>query len=267
MSTPPSPARDELSPVPDRFQLRGRHALVTGAASGIGRAVALAFGRAGACLALCDRDSAGLTELARTLEAAGVPVLARALDVRAPEAPAFVTAAAAHFGGLHVLVNNAGGTFRSDFAALSDGGERAIREVNYGSVVRMTRTAIERLEAPASIVNVTSVEAHRAAPGYTVYAAMKAAVESLSRSLALELADRGVRVNCVAPDAIPTPGTGGAAPPTPLSEPGEPDDVAAAVLFLASDAARFVTGTTLHVDGGTHAAGGWRRGADGRFGL
>jgi NAD(P)-dependent dehydrogenase (short-subunit alcohol dehydrogenase family) len=94
---------------------------------------------------------------------------------------------------------------------------------------------------------------------------MKAAVESLSRSLALELASRGVRVNCIAPDAIPTPGTGFRAPATPLAGPGRPEDVAAAALYLASDAAAFVTGTTLHVDGGSRAAGGWRRLPDGRF--
>ena len=116
-------------------------------------------------------------------------------------------------------------------------------------------------------MNLTSVEAHRAAPGYAIYAAMKAAVESLTRSLALELGDRGIRVNCIAPDLIATPGTGAIEAAPPLARVGSVDDVAGAALFLASDLSRFVTGTTVHVDGGTHAAGGWRRGAGGGFEL
>jgi NAD(P)-dependent dehydrogenase (short-subunit alcohol dehydrogenase family) len=116
-----------------------------------------------------------------------------------------------------------------------------------------------------SIINVTSIEAHRAAPAYAVYAAMKAAVANLTCSLALELGDRLIRVNCIAPDVIPTPGIGSVPVTTPLPVPGHVDDVAAAAAFLAGDLARFVTGTTLHVDGGNHAAGGWRRSAEGRF--
>jgi 3-oxoacyl-[acyl-carrier protein] reductase len=117
-----------------------------------------------------------------------------------------------------------------------------------------------------SIVNITSIEAHRGAPGFAVYAAMKAAVENLTRSLALEFANRLIRVNAVAPDAVPTGGevhlraaAGETAQPrTPLLVPGEPDHVAGAVLFLASDLSAFVTGTTIHVDGGNNAARGWR---------
>ena len=110
----------------------------------------------------------------------------------------------------------------------------------------------------ASIVNITSIEAHRAAPGYAVYSAMKAALVNLSQSLALEFGDRMIRINCIAPDVIPTPGIGGEMPvKTPLPIAGNVDDVAAAVLYLASDWSRFVTGTTIHVDGGNWAAGGW----------
>ena len=95
---------------------------------------------------------------------------------------------------------------------------------------------------------------------------MKAAVASLTKSLALELAERSVRVNCIAPDMIPTPGIGELPKDrTPLPRTGQPDDVAGAALFLASDLSEFVTGTTIHVDGGSWAAGGWRRRPDGSY--
>jgi NAD(P)-dependent dehydrogenase (short-subunit alcohol dehydrogenase family) len=94
---------------------------------------------------------------------------------------------------------------------------------------------------------------------------MKAAVANLTKSLSLELGARHIRVNCIAPDVIPTPGVGAMPVTTPLPYAGDVDDVAAAALYLLSDASRFVTGTTLHVDGGNGAAGGWRRAADGSF--
>jgi NAD(P)-dependent dehydrogenase (short-subunit alcohol dehydrogenase family) len=114
-------------------------------------------------------------------------------------------------------------------------------------------------------VNITSIEAHRAAPGFAIYSAMKAAVANLTKSLALELGDRHVRVNCIAPDVIPTPGIGEMPVKTPLPYAGHVDDIAAAAVYLASDWSRFVTGTTIHVDGGNLAAGGWGRTRDGGY--
>ena len=122
-------------------------------------------------------------------------------------------------------------------------------------------------EAGGSIINVTSIEAHRAGPGYAIYSAMKAAIASLTKSLALELGARRIRVNCIAPDMIPTPGTGELPGGAPLAHEGHVDDVAGAAVFLASDLSRFVTGTTVHVDGGGLAAGAWRRDDDGGFTL
>ena len=110
-----------------------------------------------------------------------------------------------------VLVNNAGGGFRADFLDVNDKGQDSLVRENFTSVTNFVRASVPRMPADgrASIVNITSIEAHRAAPGFAVYSAMKAALVSLTKSLALELGDRRIRVNCIAPDVIPTPGIGG----------------------------------------------------------
>jgi NAD(P)-dependent dehydrogenase (short-subunit alcohol dehydrogenase family) len=164
-----------------------------------------------------------------------------------------------------VLVNNAGGGFQAPFLELSPNGQSALVDENFTSVTHFVRACVPWMMQGGSIVNLTSIEAHRAGPGYAVYSAMKAAVANLTKSLALELGDRRIRVNCIAPDVIPTPGVGELDARTPLDRRGRPDDVAGAAVFLASDLSAFVTGTTLHVDGGNHAAGGWRRTEGGGF--
>jgi NAD(P)-dependent dehydrogenase (short-subunit alcohol dehydrogenase family) len=252
---------------PAAILLTGRRALVTGAAQGIGRATALALARFGADVAVCDRDTDGLDVVSKEIRDARREVCATAIDVRDGAAVAtFVDSAVAELGGLDLVVNNVGGGFAAAFGDLSDGGQRALVDENFTSVTNVVRAALPHLGPGAAIVNITSIEAHRAAPGFAVYAAMKAAVANLTQSLALELGPRGIRVCCVAPDVIPTPGVGGLdGVVTPLGGPGEVDDVAAAVIFLASDMARFITGVTLHVDGGNAAAAGWRRQPDGTY--
>src|SRR5450631_1250188 len=230
--------------------LTDRFVLVSGAAQGIGAAVAGACARFGADLAVCDRDAEGLARTAAQVQAAGRRAVTAVLDVRDGDA---VREWVAEMPRVDVLVNNAGGGFRAPFLDVNDKGQDSLVRENFTSVTNFVRAAVPLMPADgrASIVNITSIEAHRAAPGFAIYSAMKAALVSLTKSLALELGDRRIRVNCIAPDVIPTPGIGGdVAVKTPLPVAGHVDDVAGAVIFLASDLGRFVTGTTIHVDGG-----------------
>jgi NAD(P)-dependent dehydrogenase (short-subunit alcohol dehydrogenase family) len=261
---------------PASFSLEGRVALITGAAQGIGRATALTLARFGADLVVCDKLGDRLEATCGDIGGLGRTVLSSVMDVRDDEAvEALVADAVARFGHVDVLVNNAGGGFWAPFMDVSAKGQAALVAENFGQVTTFIRECVPHMHRGGSIVNVTSIEGHRAGPGFGIYSAMKAAVENLTRTLALELADRRIRVNCIAPDMIPTPGDaglieaseamseGGAVYEQPWPDAGTPDDCAAAALYLATDLSRFVTGTTIHVDGGTSAASGWRRSADG----
>jgi NAD(P)-dependent dehydrogenase (short-subunit alcohol dehydrogenase family) len=248
--------------MPENVLLTDRLVVVTGAAMGIGAAVAGACARFGADVALCDRDADALAGTVADVETTGRHAFSAVLDVRDSAA---VESWVASLGPIDVLVNNAGGGFRAEFLDVNEKGQDALIRENFTSVTNFVRACVPKMPADgrASIVNITSIEAHRAAPGFAVYSAMKAAVASLTKSLALELGERRIRVNCIAPDVIPTPGVGEMPVKTPLPVAGHVDDIAGAVIYLASDLSRFVTGTTLHVDGGNAAAGGWARGADG----
>ncbi|MBK5288043.1 MAG: SDR family oxidoreductase [Acidimicrobiia bacterium] len=253
---------------PESVGLRGTVAIVTGGAAGIGRATAEALARFGAEVAVCDRDGDQLADAVHTIEAAGVRCVGGVLDVRDPDQVGpWVESVAEQFGRIDVVVNNAGGGFLADFLDVSAKGQDALIRENFGTVTNLVRAAVPHMPAAGgSFINITSIEAHRAAPGYAVYSAMKAAVANLTQSLALELGARMIRVNCVAPDVIPTPGIGEVPVKTPLPRAGHVDDVAAAVLFLANpNLSGFITGTTIHVDGGNRAAAGWHRQTDGSF--
>ena len=143
---------------------------------------------------------------------------------------------------------------------------------NFTQASHLIRRCVPTMPDGSTIVNVTSIEGHQGAPGFAIYAAMKAALESLTKSLALELAPLGIRMNTIAPDGCQSAGEDGAreqlleggvpfepAYLPPLGRFGTTDDAAAAILFLASDMSRYITGTTIHLDGGNRAAAGWRR--------
>jgi NAD(P)-dependent dehydrogenase (short-subunit alcohol dehydrogenase family) len=255
---------------PEAALLTDRVAVVTGAAVGIGEAVATAFAGFGAHVAVCDRDVENLDATADAIERSGRRVVAGELDVRDGDAVAgFLDTVHAELGDIDIVVNNAGGGFRADFLDVNAKGQDSLVRENFVSVTHFVRGAVPRMSARGgSIINVTSIEAHRAAPGFAVYSAMKAAVANLTRSLALELGPRLIRVNCIAPDVIPTPGIGQEmGVHTPLPFAGHVDDIAGAAVYLAGDLSRFVTGTTVHVDGGNWASGGWVRQADGSYRL
>jgi NAD(P)-dependent dehydrogenase (short-subunit alcohol dehydrogenase family) len=242
---------------------------VTGGAAGIGGAIVAAFAAHGATVLAVDRDEAALAALLARL-GAGATVTPLALDVTADDAPARIAAASPE---PDVLVNNVG-HFLDPPTPFADAPEErwaAIEAVNLTHVLRLTRALLPGMVAHGrggAIVNLTTIEAHRGIPGHAVYAACKAAVTQFGRSLAVEVGPHGIRVNAIAPDVVETPQLPYSdwVPPeerwrwatwAPLGRPGSADDVAGAALFLASPLGAFVTGTTVHVDGGTGAAGGW----------
>ncbi|HKY15254.1 MAG TPA: SDR family oxidoreductase [Microthrixaceae bacterium] len=268
MTSPETPITPETALLTDRV------ALVTGAAQGIGEATALTLARFGADLVVCDKLPEPQKETVAGIEALGRRVISEDMDVRDDEAvDRLLGRARDEFGRVDILVNNAGGGFHASFLDVNTKGQTALVNENFTQVTSFVRGCVPLMTNGGSIVNITSIEGHRAGPGFGVYSAMKAAVENLSKTLALELSDRRIRVNCVAPDVIPTPGDAGLVAASQAMQQAElhqpwPDggttwDCAAAVLYLASDLSRFVTGSTIHVDGGTHAASGWRRGDDG----
>ena len=251
--------------------LSGKAAIVTGGGGGIGRGVVERFHAEGARVVLVEADEARARE---TQAAVGEGCVAVVDDVRAPGVAERVVAAALDaFGRVDVLVNNVGhyGGARKAFHEQTDDEWDELYRVNLAHVLTFTRAVlpgmIERGDG-GSIVNVSTIEAFRAIPTRAVYSAFKSAITGFTRSVAVEYAGRGIRVNAIAPDVTETlqvPYSRWVGPAerhmipawVPLGRFGTPDDVAGVALFLASDLSRFVTGTTVHVDGGTYASSGW----------
>lgn len=252
---------------PSNILLTGRVAIVTGAGSGIGRGIAAGMAAFGARVAIWERDPQTCTEAAESIGALGVVT-----DVRdGAQVDAALQRTVAEFGPATILVNNAGGVFSSPLLETSENGWDALYKANLRHVLLCTQRVARQLVSsglPGSVISLTSIEGVRAAPGYAAYAAAKAGVINYTKTAALELAPYGIRVNAIAPDFTLTEGLarlGGDAPLThlgsivPLGRPGHVDEIAGTAVFLASDMSAYLTGQTLHVDGGTHAAGGWYR--------
>jgi NAD(P)-dependent dehydrogenase (short-subunit alcohol dehydrogenase family) len=262
--------------------LAGKTAVVVGGAYGVGRAVTLALAKAGVTIATCDFDEAAAKTIVGEVEALGPTAFSMTADVcDAAALNRFYDEVEKRFAAVDILANVAGGVKHGMF--MDSTPEKNAREIrlNYGYILDSVRRCVPLIRKGGrggSIINFTTIEAHRGAAGFGVYAGAKAATTNFSKALAVELGAERIRVNLIAPDTTPSrtnntsmapefmarfaalqPETfaQGMAMYIPQGEPPAEDDLANAVLFLASDLSRTITGTTIHVDGGTMASSGF----------
>jgi hypothetical protein len=260
----------QMDPKPDHGEqgyrgsgrLAGKAAIITGGDSGIGRAVAIAFAREGADVLIAylneDEDA---RETARWIEEAGrKAVLVRGDITSKAHCDEIVERAIREFGKLDVLVNNAAYqmTYPSIEAISDDEWDRTF-DTNIGAMFRITRAAVKQMKAGGSIVNTASINADKPNPGLLAYATTKGAIQNFTAGLAQALAERGIRVNCVAPGPIWTPLIPSTMPEdkvrefgkqVPMKRPGQPAEVAPPYVMLATDEASYISGATIAVTGG-----------------
>jgi NAD(P)-dependent dehydrogenase (short-subunit alcohol dehydrogenase family) len=245
-----------------------QHVIVTGASSGIGKATALRFARAGASVFATGRDAAALAEVATAIQREGGRAATLAVDVTATDAPArIVGGAVERFGSVTTLVNAAGIISFGSAESTTDEQWDALMDVNVRACFRMMREASGPLASTrGSIVNLSSVSGIRVFPNVLGYCVSKAAVDQLTRGAAVDLAPKGVRVNAVNPGVVITElhrrsgmseeayaaFVARARETHPLGRPGEPAEIADLIFFLASDDAAWITGETISIDGGRH---------------
>jgi NAD(P)-dependent dehydrogenase (short-subunit alcohol dehydrogenase family) len=277
---------------PTDILLTDQVAVVTGGGGGIGRAIALAYAAVGADIVIGDIIAERCEETASRVRELGRRALAVPTDVTdTNQVRALIDAAANHFGRIDILVNNAGGVSSRPFLEQSERSWRRHIDLNLVSLFAATAAAVPvmiRGGRGGCIVNVSSIEASRAAPNFAVYAACKAGMLNFTRTMALELADHGIRVNALAPDYTVTPGvrgnhTGPVDPSTwiqpteqqnditarriPLGRAGIDTECGNVAVFLSSNMSSYVTGTVIPVDGGTWASSGWVRRKSGKWAL
>ena len=269
------------------IDLTDQVALVTGGGGGIGRGVALAMAAHGADVVVAEIEPDRAEQTAAAVSRLGRRALVVPTDVMdTDQVREAVRRADEEFGRIDILVNNAGGVSGRRFLDQSERSWRRHIDINLVSMLAATAAAVPvmiRGGRGGSIVNVTSIEGSRAAPTFAVYAACKAGMNSFTRTMALELAEHGIRVNAIAPDWTRTPGNSGfrtgpvpeeLPPPTPerrvaisryvpLGREGVVEECGQVAVFLSSPMASYVTGTILPVDGGTWASSGWLKVGDG----
>lgn len=249
------------------FDLSGRHALVTGASRGIGRAIAVAFARHGADVAVNSRSEEALAEVSAEIEAAGRRAVTVPADVTDRDAArSMVSSAVDALGHLDIVVNNAGGTaFMVPFTDIRFPGWEKVMRLNVDSIVHVLQAAAPHMleRGSGSVINVSSVAGVTGTPMLAPYGASKAAVISITKSLAIEWGRSGIRVNALCPGWTMTDlnsnlwgdpeASAAMAAQIPLGRWASPEEMTGPALFLASDASSYVTGHALLVDGGQTA--------------
>jgi 3-oxoacyl-[acyl-carrier protein] reductase len=259
LQKPPEEARELLR----QDALAGEVALVSGASRGIGRAILLQLAHCGACVIGTATSAAGADAIGALLAGAGARGRGAVLNVRdAGQADALVDSIVREYGRLSILVNNAGVTQDTLALRMRDEQWNEVIDTNLSGAFRLARSAMRGMlkARHGRIINISSVVGSSGNAGQANYAAAKAGLEGMTRALARELGARGITVNCVAPGFIDTDMTRALTEAQsqavlaqiPLGRLGQAGEIAAAVSFLASPAAAYVTGTTLHVNGGMH---------------
>ena len=266
----------------DRTGLRGKTAVIIGGGDGIGNAVSMALSGAGVRVFIGDVDKDSMATTIADIAASEGDAFGQFCDINDVKAiDGFFDWVAGQTSSIDILVNVAGGTCRANLEDGEPASDATEIQRNYGYVIQSVRRGAKLIRAGGkggSIINFTTIEAHRGAAGFAVYAGAKAATTNFSRTMAVELGADRIRVNCIAPDTTPSQGNANALPPqvtegmmrlkpehiakglemyVPMKEAPSQDALANGVLFLSSDMSAFVSGQTLHIDGGTWAASGF----------
>lgn len=258
------------------ISLKGKVALVTGGGAGIGKAIAESLGEIGAKIVIGEIDAKRLETTTASLTAAGVECLGVKADVtKAQEVTDLIAAIERKFGRLDILVNNVGDFLgiKKPFVDTTEDDWQRLYDINLRHILLVTRASIPLMQrggAGGSIINISTIEAFRGIPMASIYSTFKAAITGFTKTMALELAPDGIRVNAIAPETTESEQVKVSqwVPPEykphiknwiPLGRFGKPSDVAGCAVFLATDLSAWVTGTTIHLDGGVLAACGYYR--------